>query len=230
MIEGSINTFDLAVFGILALSALLSFFRGFLRELLSLATWVGAGLITLYYFPNVAEWMKEHVQSDLIASGFASLGTFVVALIGLSIFSSILLKYMKPAGEIGSLDNILGLAFGVARGLLLVAIGYYLMTLFLKEKDYPEWIESSFSKPYVQEVAGWIGQLAPSYLAEVAPKPGALEDTLEPEERPAAEPSEDSQDWTVRPSDSNDATDEEGFWPSMNELQQTIEDEKSTSN
>ncbi len=51
MVQTSLNIFDLVVFGILGLSALLSFFRGFVREVLSLGAWVGASLITLYAFP-----------------------------------------------------------------------------------------------------------------------------------------------------------------------------------
>ena len=79
MVETSLNMFDLVVLVVVGLSALLSFFRGFIREVLSLGAWVGAALITLYAFPQVTEYIRPKVNSDLVASGLASMGTFIVA-------------------------------------------------------------------------------------------------------------------------------------------------------
>ena len=42
MIETHLNLFDATVLGILALSCLFAFFRGFVREILSLGAWIGA--------------------------------------------------------------------------------------------------------------------------------------------------------------------------------------------
>ena len=55
MIETHLNILDASVIGIMVLSCLFAFFRGLVREVLSLSAWVGAGIVTLYYFPAVAE-------------------------------------------------------------------------------------------------------------------------------------------------------------------------------
>lgn len=164
MVETSMNIFDLGVLVIIGLSALLSFFRGFARELLSLGAWVAAGLITLYSFPVVAEWIEPQVKNAAIASGLASMGVFFVSLIFLSIFTGTLVKFIKPGSEVGMLDNLVGLVFGAARGALVVAIAYFIMTLVLNEKDYPEWVKQAETRPYVARAAGWVADAAPDYL------------------------------------------------------------------
>ena len=169
MVETSLNMFDLVVLVVVGLSALLSFFRGFIREVLSLGAWVGAALITLYAFPQVTEYIRPKVNSDLVASGLASMGTFIVALIVISIFTRLLAKYVKTGSDVGVLDNLLGMTFGAARGVLLVAIGYFIMTTVLIEKDYPEWIKTAVSKPYVEKAATWLAEVAPDYMEDLTP-------------------------------------------------------------
>ena len=168
MVHTTLNLFDLIVFGILIISAMLSFFRGFVREFLSLCTWVGAAVITLYSFPHVAEMLKPHVGSDTIASGFAGLFTFMGALIILSVFSALLLKFLKAGPEVGFLNNFMGLVFGVARGVLLVSVGFYIFSLTTAKEQYPAWVAHSFSLPYVETTSAALAHLAPSYLDEVA--------------------------------------------------------------
>lgn len=169
MVETSLNLFDLGVLVVVGLSALVSFFRGFIREVLSLGAWVGAAIITLYWFPNVAEYFQQHMKNTMVASGLAAMGTFMAALVVISLFNSLLLKYVKTGADVGLLDNALGLTFGVARGMLLVSIAYYIMTVVISEEDYPEWVETAVSRPYVEATAKWISEIAPNYLDDMSP-------------------------------------------------------------
>lgn len=169
MVETSFNLFDLIVLGVVGLSALLSFFRGFIREVLSLGAWIGASVITLYAFPHVAEWIKPQVNNAMVASGLAAIGTFLTALILISIVTSVLLKYMKTGADVGLFDNILGLAFGVARGVLLVAIAYFIMGVVIREQDYPEWVKTAKTRSFVEQAAKWVAEAAPSYLDDISP-------------------------------------------------------------
>lgn len=169
MVQTTINILDLIVFGIVGLSALLSFFRGFVREVLSLGAWVGAAVITLYAFPHVAAMLEPHVGSTMVASGFAALFTFMATLIILSVLGGLVLKFLKPGADVGVLDNGMGLIFGVARGVLLVAVGWFLFSLAVAEKDYPDWVRGSVSLPYVKSAAEWVARIAPSYVEDIAP-------------------------------------------------------------
>jgi membrane protein required for colicin V production len=190
MLETHLNMFDVTVALIIGLSAMLSFFRGFVREVLGISAWVGAAVVTLYLFPDVAAWIRPHVDSMAIASGFASLGTFIIALLLFSVFTSMLMKYLKSGADVGFLDNMLGLAFGVARGGLLIAIAYYIMAMVMNEGEYPEFVQTAVTRPYVERGAQWVATMAPDYLKEIAPDTmdGAPEEVEEvPEQAPLPE-------------------------------------------
>jgi len=217
MIEASFNIFDLIVLATIGISALFSFFRGFVREFLSLGAWVGASIITLYAFPTVAGWLEPHVKDGnaLIVSGIAGVGTFMVALIIISMFTSLLMKLMKSGADIGLLDNALGLVFGVLRGLLLVAIGYIMAEIVMPKDGFDDNIASAMTAPYVKKTADLLKDIAPDYLNDIdIPK--------------QSESAEDAGD-----TPKIDTTDDEGTgnqWDSMDKLQRMIEEKaKDTS-
>ncbi|MFA6920736.1 MAG: CvpA family protein [Gallionella sp.] len=164
----TLNLFDLIVFGIVGLSAMMSFFRGFVREVLSLGAWVGAALITVYAFPAVAEMLKPHVKNEAVANGFASLFTFMGALIIISIFTGLLRKLFKSGSDIGLLDNGLGLVFGAMRGALLVAVAFFVFGLTTAKADYPDWMKGALTLPYVEAASTWVAAAAPEYIKDIS--------------------------------------------------------------
>jgi membrane protein required for colicin V production len=168
MIETQLNLFDAGVIGIMLLSCLFAFFRGFVREMLSLGAWIGAALVTVYYFPDVAVRLKPYFKSSIGATGVGTLAIYTVALIGFSIFNAIILKFVRNGKEVGMLDNLLGLGFGVARGALLVSLGFFILTIAMPEKEYPKWLETSLTRPYAEKGALALAKVAPEYLREIS--------------------------------------------------------------
>lgn len=113
------------------LSALLAYSRGLVREALSIAGWVVAGILAFIFAPQVEPLVKEiPVVGDFIAdscelsmiSAFAAV--FGVGLI-ISSFITPLFSSLVQRSFLGGLDQGLGFVFGVARGILLVAIAYF---------------------------------------------------------------------------------------------------------
>ncbi len=211
MVHTTINILDLIVFAVLGLSALLSFFRGFVREVLSLGAWVGATIITLYAFPHVAALLKPHVGSTMVASGFAALFTFMGALIIISIFNGLLLKFLKTGSDVGVLDNGLGLIFGLARGALLIAVVYFLFSLSTDKSQHPEWFEGSVSLPYVERAATWVAEVAPDYLKEVSEGDKNVDNAVEDAVDDAKDNIDDS------------TTDMNVDWPTLDDLKQRMQ-------
>jgi membrane protein required for colicin V production len=242
MVETNINLFDAIVIGVIAVSALLSLFRGLLREFLSLGTWIGAGLITLYLFPDVAEFMKRHIQSSVAASGLASIGTFILAFIVLALITRLLVKYLKTGAEVGAIDNILGLIFGILRGVLLMAMAYLAIGIMVPKDNPPEWLASSLTAPYIEKASNWLAAIAPDYLGDLMKlkeKPGAAGENSEtPEILPLRD--EESSGWPGEEVLGGEGEDEAGDeapetsapapesrWPDMNDLQGAMESEGS---
>lgn len=176
MIETQFNVFDSVIIAVMALSCLFAFYRGFVREILSLGAWVGAGIVTIYFFPAMAEKLQPHFKSAVVAAGFGTLGIYVTALIGFSMLNMIILKFMKSGSDVGMLDNAFGLLFGAFRGAFIVSLGFFLVTIALPEKEYPEWIKASFTHPYVEKGALVLARMAPEYLRQISPLNKKLEE------------------------------------------------------
>ena len=70
------NALDLAVLGVIGLSAVFAFARGFVRETLSIVAWVGAALITLYGFAYAYGAIIRFVTTPLLADLIAGAGLF----------------------------------------------------------------------------------------------------------------------------------------------------------
>lgn len=172
MIETSFNLFDTIVLITIVLSALLSFFRGFVREVLSLGAWVGASLITVYTFLDVAALINPQIKNPTISSGLAAMGVFVFSLMIISIINAVLMRLFKKGKDVGMLDNGLGLVFGVMRACLLLSLGYFIFSFFKPESDYPEWMADAKTRPYVESGAVVVAKLAPRYLSDMSPMAG----------------------------------------------------------
>ena len=121
------NPLDLGVIGIIALSAIFAFARGFVREALSIVAWVGAGAITLYGFTGVYAHVDPRVHDPLLSQLIAGFGLFVASLIGLTILTGLVAGAACGRAALSPIDRTLGFIFGVARGAFLVSLAYLLL-------------------------------------------------------------------------------------------------------
>jgi membrane protein required for colicin V production len=127
----SFTIVDGIVAAVVVLSALLAFSRGFTREAMAIAGWVVAAYLATFFSPAAVPLVKEiPVVGDFLADScelsiivsFAVI--FAVALIVVSLFTP-LFSSLVQRSVLGGLDQGLGFLFGVARGILLVAIAFF---------------------------------------------------------------------------------------------------------
>jgi membrane protein required for colicin V production len=121
---------DGVVLALIAVSALLAYARGLVRESLSIAGWVAAAVAAFLFAPSLEPLMREiPVLRDIIGTSceLGILAAFAVifagALLVFSIFTP-LVSGLVSNSAIGPVDQALGLLFGVARGVLLVLIAF----------------------------------------------------------------------------------------------------------
>jgi membrane protein required for colicin V production len=122
---------DGAVAAVIVLSALLAYARGFVREALAIAGWVGAAILAFVFAPQaeplvsaapvIGEFIGDSCELAIIAA-FAAV--FAVTLVVFSLFTP-LLSGLVQGSVLGGLDQGLGFLFGVARGVLLVAVAFF---------------------------------------------------------------------------------------------------------
>lgn len=111
---------DWIVVAIVVLSAGLAWMRGFVRELLSIGSWIAAGLATLFGLPMARPFANEKIGDPLFADIAAGVVIFVAALIVCSIIGHFLSKRVQGS-MLGPVDRSLGLLFGLVRGALVVS-------------------------------------------------------------------------------------------------------------
>ena len=131
---------DYAILATIAISVLVGFLRGFIKEVFSLAIWAAAFLVAYQYGGDVASMMEDHVSlpSARAAMGFAGLFIFVLLIGGLTNY--LIGRLVESTGLSGT-DRLLGGVFGAARGLALV-IGVLIVAGFTPIPADPWWKES----------------------------------------------------------------------------------------
>jgi membrane protein required for colicin V production len=167
------NWFDFTVLGLLALSALLAMARGFVKELLSLAGWIIAAIVTFMALPYVREPVRNIVKSQTIADIGSGIVIFLVVLVICGVITHALTRRL-PHGTFGFVDSIMGLVFGLARGALLVSLAYLLLNFAFKSDNLPPWVQEAKTKPYLDQGADILKRLNPEEWFERGRK--AIED------------------------------------------------------
>jgi membrane protein required for colicin V production len=158
-----VNTVDLAVLAVIALSAVFAFARGFVREALSIVAWVGAALITLYGFAYAYGIIAGFVATPLLAELVAGAGLFLISLIGLTILTGFVGRFVHSSA-LSPIDRTLGLIFGVARGAVLVSLAYLVIDISLPQTDRPAWLRDAKSEPFLAQGADLLRGVLPESL------------------------------------------------------------------
>ena len=168
---------DVAVLAVLAVSALLAFLRGLVREVLGLAAWVGAIFAGVWALPRVRpqfeQWLGRSPWIDPIAFSVV----FIIALIVLMLISGWISGLVR-ASPISGLDRTLGLVFGLLRGAALCVLAYIFAGMVIQVDRWPAPVLNAQSVWPVYRGAQWVvEQLPDGFRPRLYPPPGARETT-----------------------------------------------------
>jgi len=154
---------DYALLIIVALSALYSVFRGFVREVLSLAGWVLSFWVAIKYSAHWAGYLEPYIDMPGVRFVAAFILLFLGIMVG-SIFVSRLVVKLVHLGRLRGFDRFVGAGFGVARGLIIVTVLVMLGGLSPLARE-PVW-QQSVMVPYLQKVAVWATDKVPEKMIE----------------------------------------------------------------
>lgn len=133
---------DGVVAAVVIISALLAYSRGLVREVMAIAGWVAAAILAFLFAPTVEPMVREiPVVGEFVAEscelsmigGFAIV--FAISLIVVSLFTPLFSSIVQRSAA-GGVDQGLGFLFGVARGILLVALALFVYDTVMTGQEY----------------------------------------------------------------------------------------------
>ena len=141
--------FDYFVIGIIALSGLIAFFRGFVQETLSLLLWVFAFAAAMFLNVYLDPYFVDYIDNAEIRRILTIISVFV-GIIFLGGFLIKLLRGLVHWSGMGGLDRLLGVLFGLFRGMLLIVVIYLVLPAEFKQSKFiSESQSSTYLKKYV---------------------------------------------------------------------------------
>jgi len=139
---------------VVAISGIVAMYRGLTREILSILSWIAAAAACVYFvfkFKAEAQQVADQFHAPLLVAQVGIGGLiFLVVLIVVHLITSRISDTVLDS-RVGAIDRILGLAFGFARGFVLVVIPFMFYEAFVDkpEQQYP-WVRDAVSRPYIK--------------------------------------------------------------------------------
>lgn len=165
------NWADYCVIGMLALSVLMGLWRGFIGEVLALACWILAFWVAWNFGAPLAEKFATTIPVPSVRLILAYAICFVGVLILGALLNFFMRKLINGSGLSGS-DRLLGMLFGLARGLLLVTLAVLMLGFTPFPRD-PWWHESQLL-PSFQSGAEWLSVHLPPEVTKYLDLRGLL--------------------------------------------------------
>ncbi len=145
---------DWVILVVLALSVLLSLWRGFTAEAISLAGWVAAFLVANMFVGQMASLLDSLIVNVTGRYVVAYAALFVATLITATLVRKLSGQMIRATG-LTVLDRLLGTVFGFARGIIIILVAVYLLQQLAPPQNLA-WLESSQLMPYVDMLASWV--------------------------------------------------------------------------
>ncbi len=154
---------DVLIVVVVLLSALVSLWRGFVRELISLLTWVAAFGVAMIYAQRIDGMFAGFISAPSVRVVLAFFLLFLGTLLAGALVNNMAGQAVKKSG-LGGTDRALGLLFGSFRGVVIVAILVLLAGLTALPGD--PWWQASMLLPWFEAVAIMMTDFLPADMAE----------------------------------------------------------------
>ena len=157
------NWIDFAFIALVVLSGLISLYRGFVREVFSLATWIVAIWVGVRFAGDASAYLPAAVSDETLRLGIAFAVLFILVLIVGGIAGIIATRLVRGTG-LSSTDRSLGVVFGLLRGVLIVALLVFIASLTVIPDE--PWWQDSWLVPEFERIVAWVLDLLPDGIQE----------------------------------------------------------------
>ncbi len=142
-----LNVTDLVILFVIGSSGIISLFRGFTKEFLSLLLWVFAFFAAVGFEGHVTPKIFEIIGNEEASKIIASVLIFLISIIVGGFLINLISRIVKWSGMSG-FDKFMGVLFGVGRGLIVILVIYFLLPSNFKESEI---FASSKISPFFEE-------------------------------------------------------------------------------
>ena len=155
-----INIVDIGVLIVLFLGAVIGLALGFVRGGLFVASWLGAGLSTLYGLPTAQVFTRKYIVDKFFADLTAGVGLFLITLVILFLLSSLIGGWVRTS-RLNALDRSLGMVAGLTTSICLLAGSLLAIECMLPDGKRPEIIQEAKSLAMIRICAGLLNDVLP---------------------------------------------------------------------
>jgi len=153
-----LNFVDYILIAIVGLSMVLSLWRGFVREVISLIGLVAAFLIASRVSGRTGDFLGQWITNGTVAdiAGFTLIFVIVMVVVGMI---GVIIRRLVDMAALSATDRTLGIFFGAARGMLLIALCFLVYTSYTKPNA--PWLKKSMLTPYAIQLGDMLGGMIP---------------------------------------------------------------------
>jgi membrane protein required for colicin V production len=153
----ALNWLDWVIIVVLAVSTLLSVWRGFAREAISLAAWVAAFVVANLFVDQMATLLATWI-SNITGRYVAAYAILFVGTLMLGSLLGMLARQLVKVTGLSVLDRLLGTVFGFARGVILILVCAFVLRQLVPPGDL-QWLHQSQLMPQLDMLAQWTQNL-----------------------------------------------------------------------
>lgn len=197
-----LNNLDIIILIVVAVSTLIAWSRGLVKEVLSIIGWVLATAAVIYLLPVVTPFANKYIETGWLAGVIAALIILILFMVCWILFTSNLVSKIRSS-KLSSLDRTLGLFFGIARAALLVILFYILISWIIPVEKQSDVLTQSKYFQLAGKFAAPIEELIPEDTLKIirektqaaaADKESEAEEEKEISAKPVASAKKDADD------------------------------------
>lgn len=156
------NWLDWVLAGIVLVSVITAILKGFLAELISLASVVVGVVVAVFYYGRFAPWFEDLTRSHVVALGLSFLLLFFGTL-AVGALVSVLARKVIQAAELQWFDRFLGGIFGLVRGTLVDSV---LLLILMAFSIKGEAVQHSMLAPYITSGSRVMAMMMPREIKD----------------------------------------------------------------
>jgi membrane protein required for colicin V production len=195
-----VTQFDLIALAVLAVSGLIGFARGALRELTTIVAFVLAALIALLALRFTGPLARHWLHPSWVGNVAALLAGFLVSYIAIRIVGALVSQSVHQVQALGGIDRVAGLGIGLIRGFVILGVFQLVFSAATPRERMPPWISQAALYPAASDTAKALKALEPGGLAVASKLAPTLKKAVadnDGEDDGKAEAHPNSGDWTA---------------------------------